>query len=176
MLMELNKISGSELNLKFGGKLDERSELPDIKDQAKELTKICIDLNDLEHINSVGILKWKKWQEEIRNVNPNCEVHLIGCRKYFIDIVNIFEGMLMPNTRIDSFYIPFYCEDCDTFDECVIDSAKNVSSPSDDMYEISVAPAICPECSKEMEAEVAIMKYLTFLGRFGPTELKKKST
>jgi hypothetical protein len=165
MRVELNQIADSVIELKFRGHLDEASDLPDLN--FKDIKCMTIDLEPLEHINSVGILKWKRWQDQIRGLNGTCEIHLYGCHKQFINIINIFEGLLTENTRVDSFFIPFYCEKCDHLKELLINTAKDVRSFSKNAVEIALDQEICPKCNKAMETEVSVFGYVAFLERYG---------
>ena len=173
MRVELKQIADAVIELKFRGHLDESSDLPDL--DFKNIKCMTIDLESLEHINSVGILKWKRWQDQIRAQNPTCEIHLFGCHKQFISIINIFEGLLTDNSRVDTFFIPFYCEACDYLKELLINTQKDVRSFSKNAVEIALSQEICPKCNKSMETEVAVFGYVSFLERYQskPTLLSK---
>ncbi|MGE4130829.1 MAG: lipid asymmetry maintenance protein MlaB [Bdellovibrionales bacterium] len=68
-----------------------------------------VDLSELRTINSAGIREFLAWTSKIKNK----DLSFSHCPKFFIDQVNMIAGLIPSQTKIVSFYVPFYCAELD---------------------------------------------------------------
>lgn len=69
--------------------------------------KIIIDLSKVNSINSLGIRHWIQW---IRTY-PNSEYTFRNCPQCVVDQMNSVSDFIPTKCTIESFYVPYYCED-----------------------------------------------------------------
>jgi len=103
--VELKKIGGVHC-FQFSGHIDEVSVFPEIP---SDIGKVVIDLEKVAAINSVGIRSWLQWFDGFQGATftfKNCPVPIIMQ-------MNMVEGFLPSGSKVESFFVPYFCEDCD---------------------------------------------------------------
>ncbi len=93
----------------FGsGNLDEESVLND----GQELpgNDFVFDLGDAKSVNSIGIRMWVKW---IEGVSGKAFIRFQRVPHSFILQMNMIEGFLPANSKVESFSIPAYNDETD---------------------------------------------------------------
>lgn len=86
------------------GALNEHADLPKL---AHEGAEAILDLGGLQSINSIGVNKWIEWMRRCPPFTIRaCPTFLL---KQFLSVAR----MLDPRAKIETFYLPFYCEPCD---------------------------------------------------------------
>ena len=142
--------SGNETILKFSGDIDVDVALPDM-DLAK-IKKLVFDFEGLQGINSCGIREWVVW---LRTIPETVHTVYRNCPRVLVDQFNMIRGVVREvNSEIESFYIPYYCDDCDEERKILQVGMKNVN-PAKVME--------CPECKAEAELDILQAKYLKFI-------------
>ncbi len=71
-------------------------------------------LQSLKSINSTGIREWIKLMQSL----SGAQISFASCPKIFIDQVNMVSGFIPANSKVTSFYVPYYNEDLDR--ECLV--------------------------------------------------------
>jgi len=108
--VQVNTMPG-ELVVHLDGALDEHGELPKVS----AAPAIRVNLDKLLYINSIGVRKWIRWMQELADAGV---IYLEYCPVILIKSICSIKGMLGPNVRIESFYVPYYNE--------ISDERKNV--------------------------------------------------
>lgn len=150
----------TQLNLK--GYLDENAQLPNV-DELNEVDKLYINFGKLDFINSSGIKSWVNFSSQLDTLTQ-LQVYYVNCPKFVIDQVNLIEGFLSKNSKIESLLIPYFCEKC----ERSIDVFKSVSDLPENIEEIELRKndVNCdqyPKCLSDIELDVLPAQYLRFL-------------
>lgn len=96
------------------GSMNENATFPDM--DASQIDEVVVNFEYTDLINSTGILKWTKWVSDTLSRKPEIRFQFANCTHVVIDQMNRVKGFLPPNSRIVSFYLPFYCEQCDRGD------------------------------------------------------------
>jgi hypothetical protein len=137
------------LKVFFRGKIGELVELPNLiwKPMHKENKKIVIDLEKVDSVNSTGIRIWLIWIETLPKDIP---LHFTNVPRFFVDQINMIVGVVPKHGVVDSFYVPYYCEECDEISHRLFTSAKLDS----------VIP--CRKCDQDAELDIITDKYLQF--------------
>lgn len=158
MRMPTLKITEFEDNgvrvLQFDGPINEDSTLPELK-----LTggKLILDLDGVTSINSCGIREWIKW---VKLIPTQVSVFYQNCPRWFVEQMNIVAGFILENTTIDSFKVPYYCEDCELITDLLLQNGKDFENGK-----LNPPEAIeCSSCKASAEIDVIEASYFKFLG------------
>ena len=137
------------------GWLDERAELPELDDPVKG--DLVLDLQGITLVNSLGVRNWIQWLKVLR---VESDVKLINCSPAVVKQVNILQGFLSDRTKIESIYVPYFCEDCGREDNLLINIPK-LGEP----VTVAAAPPEfkCSQCGMNMELDMIESQYFTFL-------------
>ena len=71
--------------------------------------QVVFDLCDLTHIDSSGI---KEWIRMVEGMKPTPIVYK-KCPPFFINQINMVEGMLSFNTTVESCFVPYFSDEID---------------------------------------------------------------
>lgn len=147
-------VQGDSVSLKLTGSIDEDSNFPNI--DLSSFKEITFDFMSVTAINSCGIREWIRW---IGNIKPDAKVAYVHCPKVIIDQVNMVDGFLPSNATTKSFYIPYYCESCDSLETKLCSDPAGIAKGS-----VKVASQVpCSKCQQPAEIDVIETKYFKFL-------------
>lgn len=139
----------------FVGNIDENASFPIIDTLSGE---VWIDLQNVKSINSVGIRAWIKWFSSFEQVNFVFQ----NCPKAIVMQMNMVEGFLVENSRVESIQVPFYCESCDEDIEMLFHVGREVNIVNGEVELTYDKSSVCPDGS-EPELDVNKVKYFKFL-------------
>lgn len=144
---------GDTLKVEIGGQIDE-----DANFSSLELSheKIYLDLSEIQAINSCGIREWIKW---IKTAPKNSYFIYSKCPKVIVDQINMVAGFLPQNGHVESFYVPYYCDESGEEKMVLFEQGKEVKGS-----ELVPPENIKSDESGEvMEMDVIEEKYFKFL-------------
>ncbi|MCB0419737.1 MAG: hypothetical protein KDD61_02000 [Bdellovibrionales bacterium] len=129
---------------------------------SKDDAPLVIDMQNVTRINSCGLRFWVIWMNDL---GKDTQVTLQNCPQWVVDQINILEGFVGNNTVVESFYVPYYCEDCElsesVFKKQGVDfELNNVDAAIQDWED---QPPKCPQCSGDMDLDAVSSKYFSFL-------------
>lgn len=163
--LKYNQVNGndSSLKLEFSGNIDENSSFP--PPETLYTKNLILDLNDVQMINSLGVRAWTRWMKSL----PTKVITLKNCTPPIVQQINIVAGFLPQTATIESFFVPYYCESCDT--ESILLMTKNVdftpkTTEADTMIKIKNSVP-CNNCNEDREIDALKDKYFAFLDRTG---------
>ena len=96
--------TGSETSIVCTGPMDEHMDIPKVPVGPL----IRVDLQQVTYINSIGIRKWIRW---VQAMQAHSKIILENCPAIFVKNIATIKGMVMPNISIQSFYVPYYCDE-----------------------------------------------------------------
>lgn len=96
--------NGKDVQISIGGVIDEDVDFSQLEVTGAEI--ISVDFSGVRSINSCGIREWMKW---IGSMNT-AKVTYLKCPKVIIDQINMVDGFLPSNGRVESFYVPYFNE------------------------------------------------------------------
>ncbi|ACY17927.1 STAS domain-containing protein [Haliangium ochraceum] len=139
--------------VKLAGVIDEDNELTDLADKIPPGTAV-IDLGEVERINSCGVRDWVNWLNHVEG--NQTKVVLVECSPAIvaqINLVNNFTG----SGLVKSFYVPYFCPECDEEKVLLIESADMGPPPHE--------PPVCrcDECDLVMDFDDMPDSYFAFL-------------
>lgn len=104
--------------------------------------KVIVNTRDVDRINSCGV---REWIQALKEIPEGCELHYVECSPAFLDQINMISNFI-GDGKVESMYIPYICEDCDTKKDELID--LNVCLKDD---ELELPEIECSECKEAME-------------------------
>lgn len=117
---------------------------------------IDIDLIQVKAINSCGIREWIKWIETAGKSG----LTFSNCPKVIVDQINMVDGFLPSNAKVQSFFVPYYHEESGSEKSVLFVDGTNYSDG------VLKAPAsVKDDAGNEMEMDVIEAKYFKFLKR-----------
>ena len=133
------------------GKIDECSDYSTIKTDYDE---IIVDFNDVTSINSCGIREWINFLLTLKDK----KITYKNCPKIIVDQMSSVNEFLPQNAKVESIYLPYYCEDCD-LEGSELRKIKDIYQDN----KIIIPEKKCTECEKEMEFDEIADVYFLFL-------------
>lgn len=144
--------------MRLSGKMNEAAEFEMIR--LPKSDSLEVDLVDLTLINSMGIRIFKDWVHKLEIP----ELRFSYCPRIFIDQVNMVAEFIPKNSKIQSFYVPYFNEQSE--------EEKDVLFIRDENFKmVNGEPVITPPPVKDsrghdMEIDILPEKYFAFVKRF----------
>ena len=86
--------------------------------------QVVFDLSELTHIDSSGI---KEWIRMVEGMKPTPIVYK-KCPAFFINQLNMVDGMLLFNTVVESCFVPYYSDELDKEVNLLIPVSKTAAA------------------------------------------------
>lgn len=149
--VKFNK-AGEKLNVVLGGTIDEDADFTQITLAGAE--KIDIDMVGLKSINSCGIREWIKWM----STAPAASITFNHCPKVIVDQINMVDGFLPPNAKVQSFFVPYYNDDSGAEKNVLFRYGNEFSESA-----VTPPPEVKDEDGNAMEMDIIESKYFKFI-------------
>jgi hypothetical protein len=96
---------GTKYYLELVGDIDEDVNFSTFR--VTDATEITVSFEEVTRIQSCGIREW------IQLINPYVKLPItyVKCPKIIVDQINMIDGFLPKNGRVESFYVPYYNEE-----------------------------------------------------------------
>jgi hypothetical protein len=149
------------LLLVFRGEITENADFSKVEQLASQL--LVVDLDGVTKINSMGIKKWILWVR----AHQGKQFHFRNCTPVIVNQMNILQGFLPPGALVESFYLPFRCDDCGLESSYLAERRRDyVEATTDAGREIKIPETRpCEQCGSAQEWDVMEQVYFRFLGR-----------
>ncbi len=145
------KLNDGVLHVQLIGNIDEDTDLSEILET--KASEIIFDFDQVELINSCGIREWIKFLDNLSAESIQYE----NCPQIIIEQINMVHGFIRLGSKLNSFYAPYYCEDCD--------KERKTHITSNDVKSKKAPKMNCPDCGSEMEFDALEATYFNFLGK-----------
>ena len=153
-IIQDNKI----LNISIGGAVDEDAKFPKV--EFNNIKQINFNFSKLKLINSCGIREWVIW---LRDIPSDITVVYCQCPRILVEQINMIDGLMPKNGFVESFFIPYYCEECDEISDLLCSKGKDYGGVDFEPKEF----ISCNKCENNAEIDIIESKYLKFLKKFG---------
>ena len=150
---------GDALVIQLSGHIDEDSTFE--HKPAKALTEyaaVTFDWSGVLGINSCGIREWLRW---VSSFPKDAKVIYDNCSRVVVNQINLMEGFLPKGAKVRSFYVPYFCEECEVTTPVLYSEGKEFSKDTVQTPE----KACYKKCSKPAELDVVPSNYFRFLKR-----------
>lgn len=135
----------------FSGLIDEDSSFLDLESKIGD--KVIFDFDDVSLINSCGIREWVRFLDSL---DKSVSLVYRNCRQIIIEQVNMVHGFIREGSIIESFYAPYYCEECD--------KEFKMHLKYDDITDQKAPDLKCPSCqSSDLEFDAIEAQYFQFI-------------
>lgn len=156
--------TGNAVLLEMGGSIDENAAFNRIEiGKARDLV---VDLEKVTRINSVGIRSWMIWfNANARGKNLTFR----SCPSIVVNQFNLVMEFLPSDARVESIFVPYYCENCDHQDAIILKEGSGFRFATADAPAQTHLPVNtpCPRCGETMEPDINLQSYFGFLKRHG---------
>lgn len=157
-----HNLNSGLLELILEGSLNEGASFGNI--DLSSVQEMFIDFNGLGFINSTGIGKWVKWMQVLEVDHPGITLNFCNCPKIIIDQVNAVRGFLPKTAKIESFWLPYYCEESDRREFILLSRGKDyMEETSEGKDWVNMPDCNCSETQTPCEPDIMPAKYFSFL-------------
>lgn len=118
---------------------------------------IEFSLHGLKSINSMGIREWIKLMQSL----SKAQISFSHSPKIFVDQVNMVSGFIPTNSKVTSFYVPYYNEDLDAETMVLYKLGENYTANS-----VQVQDNYKDDSGNTYELDVIKAKYFKFIQSF----------
>lgn len=159
MSLEADNTS-EDVIIRFGPRLDESDHFPDIKVRLSQ--QVIFDCDKLINVSSAAMQNWILW---MRRLDPRTQFVFTHCRRKVVDMINSTQGFWPPDAKVESFYFPFICENCEHEEEVLLVRGKDYIESVDGKPARFLATKTlnCGKCRETMEVAVLEDLFLQFL-------------
>ncbi len=154
---EIEVTSNGEI-LSLNGKIDEDTNLIEALSSTKT-DNLTIDLSGIVSLNSYGVRVWI-------NAFSNFSNKFFTFQKVpsaIINQMNMISNFMPKESWIESFYAPYYCDNCDTEEDVLYTT---------DSLDIKIKELKCKACGGDLEFDELEDEYFQFLENLTKTEKK----
>ncbi len=152
MVNQLNiniQINGDTAYIELAGNINEDSDFGKIQNLI--LKKYNFNFDKVQQINSCGIRDWIKFLQSLGNSHIIYE----NCPQIIIEQINMVHGFITENTKIISFYAPYFCDKCDC--------ERKIKLNTKDIMANKAPGATCSVCEEDLEFDALEKQYFHFL-------------
>ena len=166
MSLELKKFSVTSettedsVLLRFSGYINEDADFEHVP--VLDTKSVYLDLESVDGTNSLGLKKWILWITEAAKKN---QFVLDKCPSYVVQQMSILQGFVPRGARINSIFVPYYCEGCGNEEQVLHENGSGFSTGTADSKPGYVLKegVICKQCSQGMEPDILPESYFKFL-------------
>lgn len=150
------------LELVLEGSFNESTVFDDVP--IKGVEEIYVDFNGVKFINSTGINKWVRWTQTLETDYPTVKMKFFNCPKVIVDQINAVKGFLPKNAKVESFWLPFYCDESDRREYVLLTRETDFSEEiGAEKQWVNIPECQCSESSTPCEPDIMPAKYFAFL-------------
>jgi len=149
--VKLNK-AGEKLNVVMAGSIDEDADFTQLS--LAGVSQIEIEMSGLKSINSCGIREWIKWM----STAPAANINFNQCPKVIVDQINMVDGFLPGNAKVQSFFVPYYNDDSGSEKNVLFRYGNEFSDSS-----VNPPAEVKDDEGNPMEMDVIESKYFKFI-------------
>lgn len=147
----INKqITDNCVNISLEGSIDEDSNFEELLQLGQK--EYHFNFDKITMINSCGIRTWISFIEKLPD---DAKIVYSNCPQIVIEQMNMVHGFIRKGATIESFYAPYFCEECDL--------EKKVLLKVDQVQGTNAPTVMCDQCEKEMEFDDIEEQYFNFL-------------
>ncbi|MBK9294432.1 MAG: hypothetical protein IPM57_08295 [Oligoflexia bacterium] len=120
---------------------------------------VVFDFANVDAINSIGV---KMWIGYLGEIPQNVPTKYVNCPRVFVDQMNMVMGFKPKHIAVDSFFVPYYCDECSKVQPTLYNNGKEFDTSGKINHPQKVE---CPKCKVPMQMDVMEAKYFMFLKR-----------
>lgn len=151
---------GSELFVNIIGNIGETCDVFHL--DLTDVRILYLNFDKVNYINSVGVKNWIFWTGSL---SKPLEMHYAKCPPLIVNQIVLVKGFLPSNGLVDSFYVPYFCDDCSKEDIFLAEKGKHYAPGKSGGLVRTLIPDFraCPKCGAQMEMDMVPDKLNKFL-------------
>lgn len=158
-----NSKSGDTLKVSFSGEISMQTDLPRLK--LEGISEVNLDVGEVTYINSAGVRKWMIWTRELTKIS-SLKFTLSRIPGVLVKQMSTIENFVPTTSQILSLYVPYYCENCDTNSEKLLERGKHFGAGITSETTVKAMQDMkCPKCGKPMEIDAVPDQYIAIIAR-----------
>jgi hypothetical protein len=142
----------SKINIDVFGDLDEDTNFSQI--DLSFAQEIIFNFRGVKKVQSCGVREWIKM---VQTISGNAIITFVNCPKIIVDTINMVDGFLPDQAKVESLFIPFY-SDITEEEKCLLYHTKAIATS---LYQTEVLDSE----GNLMELNINEQKYFKFLRR-----------
>lgn len=159
----LTKMTGESVFIEFKGSITETSVFDDIDFKDKLL--IQLNFQDISYINSAGVRRWIFWMWNIEKLFPNIKIIIDRCPIVMWKQIMTISNFVPKITQVKSFYIPYFCESCQSASMRLFET-KPLVSEDDRILKQKLSAELCTNCNNTMMMDVSLESIERFINSY----------
>ena len=140
---------GNEFILK--GEINEDLLIEELINHNSDIIKV--NFENVAMINSCGVREWIKFVEAVSNAGSKVEYY--NCPQIVVQQVNMVTGFVPSGGTVETFYAPYFCDDCENEDKTLLKSAELTGRSAPELK--------CTKCGADSEIDAMEDVYLNFI-------------
>lgn len=124
------------------------------------LNRLRVDMDDVKGITSSGVRNMALWLQNLKRTHSSLAIQLENVPFVVARQICLVRSFFNDVTKIESVYVPYYCEPCDEEEQILIHS-NEVRPGSADQFLLK-AP-LCAKCGGSTEIDVLPGEYFRLL-------------
>jgi hypothetical protein len=158
LILKITK-SGTTYDIQLEGAIGESS--PIFNHDVRDATVIQIDGSKMTYINSIGVKNWIMWTVR---VPAQAKFILRNLPLVMVSQASMVKGFLPKHARIESFFAPFVCAQCEAESTILLNRGTDYEYPSPGIFrKVNLPQATCAKCQGELEPDFLEIKTFQFL-------------
>lgn len=149
--VKMNK-AGEKLSIQLAGTIDEDVDFNQYSIAGSG--QIDFELGGIKSINSCGIREWIKWI----GTAASAKINFNQCPKVIVDQINMVDGFLPSNAKVQSFFVPYYNDDSGEEKTVLFRYGQEFKEG-----QVTPPAAVKDAQGNEMEMDVIEAKYFKFI-------------
>jgi hypothetical protein len=128
-----------------------------------DIKDLTVDMSGVTYINSIGVKHWIMWTQKIPTTTA---VKLLNCPFVIVSQASMVVGFLTKNMKIESFRMPYACEECGKEEQMTAVRGTDYEYPSEGApRKIAVPEELpCTKCKEgKLEPDFFLDKTFKFL-------------
>ena len=140
------------------GAINETMVFPVIENEVRE---VHVDFSKTTSINSVGVHLWIKWLDSLST--KDLVLILQKCPVFIVKQMNFISSFLNKKTKVQSFYVPYYCESCNIESFYLFQRDDNFFWKNSTVRFKFPDEVKCNKCGELLEEDILEQNYFNFL-------------
>ncbi len=160
--MKLDKSTDS-VKIAFKGAITEVAKINAV--ELKEKKSLVLDFNDISYINSAGVRRWILWMWNIEKEFPNVKIIIERCPTIMYKQIITVMRFVPKMTQVRSFYIPFFCENCEESSLKMFISKPLLGLKDKDFF-LQISGENCKKCGATLVVDASLEQFNKFINDY----------
>jgi hypothetical protein len=160
-----SKMLGEVASIEFKGSITEASVFESLVFADK--TQIHLNFEEISYINSAGVRRWVFWMWNIEKDFPSIKILINRCPIVMWRQIMTVANFVPKITQIKSFYIPYFCEKCQSASMRLFET-KPLLDSDDQILKQKLSDEACSACQSTLMMDASLESINRFINNYRP--------